>query len=137
MPTTASCKVASGFVIASGDILNAVVAFAIAWRAQAVARGVIQAEKTIRWMQFFIALLVVSEQLPTLYDYGNAAWILNILYIVFPALTGRRSVCHHLQCSISTYPTYLLEAYPLHGQMLHRRTNHISGSTSPWLLLLK
>ena len=60
MPSVASCKVGSAFNLAAGDLLNAVVAFAIAWRAQAVARGVMQTRRSIRLMQLLVGMLVVS-----------------------------------------------------------------------------
>lgn len=61
MPSVAACKASSVVMIASGDIVHALVAFAIAWRAQAVARGVCQVGKTIRWMQLLIGTFVVRS----------------------------------------------------------------------------
>ena len=90
MPSTTACMVSSVFLIASGDLLNAVIAFAIAWRAQAVARGVIQIGRSIRWMQFLVAMLVVSVDRHT---FGS----LVLIPAPLCSSAGCRSVHHHLQ----------------------------------------
>lgn len=92
MPSVASCKVSSGFLIASGDVLNAGIAFAIAWRAQAVARGVIQSRNKIRLMQFFIALLVVSDCRPHIEGYLSFDIIFASFSFRLPKLSSSSSV---------------------------------------------
>lgn len=61
MPTDAACKAASGFLFASWCALVVVCSFAIAWRAQAVARGVLQDKITVIAMQMMIAVLVLMQ----------------------------------------------------------------------------
>lgn len=61
MPTDAACQTASGFLIASWCALVIVSSFAIAWRAQAVARGIIQGLGTVRLMRLMIATLVLMQ----------------------------------------------------------------------------
>lgn len=61
MPTDAACKAASGFLFASWCALVVVCSFAIAWRAQAVARGVLQDKATVVAMQMMIGVLVLIQ----------------------------------------------------------------------------
>ncbi|PWN34399.1 uncharacterized protein FA14DRAFT_191455 [Meira miltonrushii] len=61
MPTDAACKAASGFLFASWCALVVVCSFAIAWRAQAVARGVLQDKATVIAMQMMIGVLVLMQ----------------------------------------------------------------------------
>lgn len=61
MPSDAACQAASGFLLASGALLASLTSFGIAWRAQAVGRGVVQSAQALRWMQALIGSLVVRE----------------------------------------------------------------------------
>ncbi|CEH17632.1 hypothetical protein CBOM_04033 [Ceraceosorus bombacis] len=61
MKTVAACKVASGTLGAAGLLLNSGTSFAVAWRAQAVARGVIQTAAGLVLVRLTIAGLLVVE----------------------------------------------------------------------------
>jgi hypothetical protein len=72
MNTNAACQAAGGFTFASWAALVVVCAFAIAWRAQAVARGIIQSRATVRLMQVLIAVLVLLQVFITIF---TSVWL--------------------------------------------------------------
>lgn len=72
MNTNAACQAAGGFTFASWCALVVVCAFAIAWRAQAVARGIIQSRAAVRIMQILIAVLVLMQIFITIF---TSVWL--------------------------------------------------------------
>ncbi|MCO5599874.1 hypothetical protein L7F22_053981 [Adiantum nelumboides] len=94
MTTDAACKAASGFLFASWCALVVVCSFAIAWRAQAVARGVLQDKVTVIAMQMMIGVLVLMQVFMAIF---TVIWSATVEFQYTPAAING-------QCTIRSHP---------------------------------